>query len=230
MAETPDQSSDSETGRHHGDVTADCYSDGERGWMEFGQRLRAIVLQPLLRLLTMCRVTPDAVTVLAAVCGVMFLPLMLLDRPVAALSSLLLHVALDGLDGPLARWQQRASARGSFSDTFADQLVVTVVTITWMITTGTTWSLFAGSVFIFVYALVVAMAMVRNALSIPYSWLVRPRFFVYAAMALDILLGWNSTLLVLGLCDLLLAWKAWTGFRALRKRIPGPTGRKSDDA
>lgn len=197
--------------------------------MEAGQRLRAVLLKPLLAVLSACRVTPDIVTLLAALCGIAFLPCLLLGAPRWGLCCLLVHVLLDGLDGPLARYQQVASPRGSFTDTCADQLVVTVVTIGWMVQSASSWSLIAGSVFVFVYALVVAMAMVRNALEIPYSWLVRPRFFVYGAMAVDVLLDWNMTLAVLVVCDLLLSWKALTGFRALRRRIPGASADDGGD-
>lgn len=208
--------------------SADCYSEGERGWMEWGQRIRAVVLRPLLIWLTALRVTPDFVTLLAALCGVAFLPLLLTDHSWLALGSLTIHVLLDGLDGPLARHQQVASPRGSFTDTLADQLVVTTVTIAWMVDVATKPSLFVGAFFVFVYALVVAMAMVRNALEIPYSWLVRPRFFFYGAIAVDLILGWTTTVAVLAVCNLLLSWKAWTGFRALRRRIPGPHDQQAD--
>jgi|GEM_PF-423404 len=203
-------------------LSADCYSDGERKWMVFGQRLRAIVLQPLLQLLSVFRVSPDTITLLSAIAGLAFVPLVFADYVKTAIGMLVIHVLLDGLDGPLARYQDRASARGSFTDTCADQLVVTAVTITWMIGASTKVAVVAGSIFIVVYALVVAMAMVRNAMEIPYSWLVRPRFMVYAAVAIDLLFHWQSTLPILAICDVVLLWKALTGFRALRQRIPGP--------
>lgn len=196
--------------------------------MESGQQIRAIILRPLLIWLTALRVTPDSVTLLAALCGVAFLPLLLTDHAWIALSSLAIHVLLDGLDGPLARHQQVASARGSFTDTLADQLVVTTVTIAWMIDIATKPTLFVGAFFVFVYALVVAMAMVRNALEIPYSWLVRPRFFFYGAIAVDLVLGWTTTIAVVAICTVLLSWKAWTGFRALRRRIPGPPSQQDE--
>jgi len=208
-------------------VSADCYSDGERRWMEYGQRLRAIAFGPLLKLLTTCRVTPDSVTLLSAIAGLAFVPLALMDLVWTALGCLALHILLDGIDGPLARFQQTQSARGSFTDTFADQFVVTAVTITWMIHAANTWAWVAGSVFVFIYALVVAMAMVRNALSIPYSWLVRPRFLVYTSAAIDLLLLWQCTFFVLVPCNVVLIWKAWTGFRALRRSIPGPNQRQN---
>lgn len=190
--------------------------------MEFGQRLRATLLQPLLVGMTSLRVSPDAITLLAGLIGLGFIPLWLQGQPLVAFMMLLVHVLLDGLDGPLARYQNVASPRGSFTDTFTDQVVVTGVTIAWMIGSPTTLNILCGAAYIFLYAMVVAMAMVRNAMAVPYSWLVRPRFFVYLALGFDSWRDTNLTLVVLLVCDLLLAIKTFSGFLALRKSLPGP--------
>ncbi|MEZ6133289.1 MAG: CDP-alcohol phosphatidyltransferase family protein [Pirellulaceae bacterium] len=203
------------------DTKADCYSAGERRWMENGQHVRAVVLAPLLRLLIRLRVTPDMITLLAGALGVAFLPLVLVGQPLAACMLLWSHVLLDGLDGPLARQLEIDSPRGSFTDTFTDQLVVAVVSIAWMTCAPSGVNIVAGTIYVFLYTLVVAMAMVRNALFAPYSWLVRPRFFVYLAVTLDVLLATRLTLIALCIFNVLLAIKAVSGFLALRRKLPG---------
>ncbi len=190
--------------------------------MEYGQRLRAIGLQPLLKLLTRCGVSPDMITIASGVCGAAFFPLWLLDQAVAAFIGLLLHVLLDGLDGPLARYQRADSPRGSFVDTFTDQAVVTLVMLAQLIRSPDSFSIALGGLYVFLYAIVVSMAMARNALAVPYSWIVRPRFFVFAAIYIEWLSGWAVVLLTLVICDILLAIKCYSGFLALRARMPGP--------
>ena len=96
-----------------------------------------------------------------------------------------MHVLLDGIDGPLARHLGVASPRGSLTDSFVDQIVVTATTITVMSACPEQLSVWAGGTYIFAYTLVMAFAMVRNALKVPYSWVVRPRFFVYLAMLVE---------------------------------------------
>ena len=192
--------------------------------MEYGQQSRAYCLNPLLRVLDRCGVTPDAVTIASGMCGLAFVPLWLVQQSAAGLTCLLLHVLLDGLDGPLARHQETASPRGSFADTFTDQVVVTLVTVAWLIRSPSSLNIAFGGGYIFLYAMVVGMAMVRNALKVPYSWLVRPRFFVFVAIALEWLSEWPLTLLTLIICDLLLAIKCASGFLALRAKLPGPNG------
>ncbi len=204
------------------DHKADCYSHGERAWMEYGQQLRASWLDGSLRWLTRWGVTPDRITLLSCVSGLAFVPLWLTEQTTLAIATLVAHVLLDGLDGPLARYQQVASPRGSFTDTFTDQLVVTGVTIAWMIHAPTAKHILAGSLYVYLYALVVAMAMVRNALAVPYSWLVRPRFFVYLAIIFDRWLNSDWTVMMLLLCNFLLAIKSISGFLAVRRSLPGP--------
>ena len=102
---------------------ADCYSGGERAAMEWTQRARGRLLGPLLRLLATLRVTPDHLTLASLLVGLLFCVLWFWS-PAAALAALLIHVLLDGLDGPLARHLGVASRRGSFTDTVADQTVI----------------------------------------------------------------------------------------------------------
>jgi len=170
-------------------VVADCYSAGERQAMLATQQWRGWALRPLLRFLTQIGVTADHITALSLLFGLLYCPLQLHaagERGVyqaAALAMLLLHAFLDGLDGPLARYAKTASRRGSFTDTCADQVVVAAATATLMATK--TLSISAGATYLFVYTMVVVFAMVRNSMRAPYSWLVRPRFFVYGWLAVE---------------------------------------------
>lgn len=206
---------------------SDCYSHGERVWMEWGQQCRGVLLDPLLRFLVVAKVSPDAITLIGAIFGIAFVPLALNGLAVWAITCLLLHVLLDGIDGPLARTSGTACSRGSFTDTFADQIVATIVTIGWMLMRNDELAILSGTIYIFVYTLVVAMSMVRNALSIPYAWLVRPRFFIYLTIAIDLLWATNWTLPALWVANSLLALKCLSGFFKLRNRLPGPGQVKS---
>lgn len=204
--------------------TADCYSAGERRAMVWTQDLRARLFRPLLVAAARIGIGPDHVTLLSLACGLAFCPLYLWPgnpwwaRP-AALAALLAHVVLDGFDGPLARHLQVASRRGSFTDTLADQIVVTASTIALMAPPQPAVSGWVGALYLFAYAMVVAFAMVRNALGVPYSWLVRPRFWVYGWIAVDQYLLPGRMDLVLGAFACLLAVKMASGFVAIRRLL-----------
>jgi hypothetical protein len=62
-------------------------------------------------------------------------------------------------------------------------------------------------------------AMVRNALSIPYSWLVRPRFFVYVWFFVETYYLPGTIDYVLWFFNALLGAKVLTGYWKIRARI-----------
>ncbi|MCA9023247.1 MAG: hypothetical protein KDA74_24030, partial [Planctomycetaceae bacterium] len=134
-----------------------------------------------------------------------------------AFGLLLFHVLLDGIDGPLARFQGIAGNRGSFTDTASDQLVVTFTTIA--LIHYSTVTIIAGSLYLFFYTLVVVFAMIRSSLAIPYSWLVRPRLIVYAWLPVETYFLPGSLNYLLWLFILLLGWKSLTGFYKIRKKL-----------
>lgn len=201
---------------------ADCYSAGERSAMVRGQELRAWLLAPLLRLLAAAGIGADQVTLASLISGLAFCPLWLWPgetwwaRP-AALAALALHVLLDGLDGPMARHLGTASRRGSFTDTLADQIVVTATTLTLIAAVQSPVNVWIGGLYLFLYSIVVSFAMVRNAIGIPYTWLVRPRFWVYGWLAIDLFLlpGWIDV--VMGGFAIVLGIKMFSGFLAIRR-------------
>lgn len=194
-----------------------CYSEEEGKFMRRSQELRGQLLGPLLTILARWRITPNHLTLLSLLAGLAFCPVFLWSSKLAAFGLLLAHVLLDGLDGPLARYTQRASNRGSFTDTAADQIVITFSTLT-LIHTGHAGA-WPGGLYLFFYSVVVVFAMVRNALAIPYSWLVRPRFAVYMWMPVELYLWHGSLDALLWLLTILLAAKALTGFIQIRRRM-----------
>ncbi len=198
------------------DVKADVYSAGERAWMVRTQQLRAWWFGPLLRLLAACRVTPDHLTVLSLLAGLASCPLYVVS-PAGALFALVLHVAIDGLDGPLARHLGTDSRKGSFTDSMADQTVIAASTI--MLMWVGTVSMLPGVLYIVTYTVVVLFAMARNAMKDPYTWLFRPRFYVYAWIAVETWWWPGSLDWVLWVCVVVLTVKVLTGFRGIRRNI-----------
>lgn len=194
-----------------------CYSDGEGEFMAKSQAIRGQLLLPLMRVLQRFRVRPSHLTFLSLLAGLAFCPIFIWSSKPLAMGLLVLHVLLDGLDGPLARHLGTASDRGSFTDTMADQTVVTFTTLTLIHVGGA--SLWPGGMYLFFYTVVVLFAMARNAMAIPYSWLVRPRFFVFIGIPVDLYL-WPGTLdILLWIVCGLLAWKVLTGFVKIRDRL-----------
>lgn len=205
-------------------TTADCYSAGERDAMLWTQQVRSRWLAPLLATAVRCGIAADHVTLASLIVGLSFVPLYLWpDQPwwsrLAAMLALLAHVVLDGIDGPLARQAGTASRRGSFTDTVADQIVVTATTLALIVAPQPRASGWIAGLYIFLYAMVVAFAMVRNALGVPYTWLIRPRFWVYAWIVVDQYLWPGKLDWVLAGFACLLAIKMASGFVAIRRML-----------
>jgi len=199
------------------DQKVNCYSDGEGAFMQWGQDFRASLLGPILSVMAKFRLRANHITFLSLIAGLAFCPLFLTGFKAWAFVALILHVLLDGLDGPLARYTGTASSRGSFTDTMADQIVVTVTTIT-MMKAGYV-ELWAGGLYAFLYAMVVVFAMVRNAMDAPYSWLFRPRFLVFIWFAVEVYLWPNTLAIVLWIAVALLGLKTLTGFVTIRRKM-----------
>lgn len=194
------------------------YASAEESLMDVSQSRRHQLLLPLLKWFKNQEITPNHLTGLSVLCGTGFCFLIGIERiwaAPAAFSLLLLHVLLDGIDGPLARYQGIAGNRGSFTDTTADQLVVTFTTIA-LIHFGLATAI-AGSLYLFFYTLVVVFAMIRSSMAIPYSWLVRPRLIVYAWIPIEYYLLPGTLSFLLWICIGLLGWKSLTGFYNIRK-------------
>lgn len=194
----------------------DCYAVRERGAMAANQRWRERWLAPLLARLALFCVRPDHITLLSLISGLAFIPVFFVS-PFAAFCFLGLHVLLDGLDGPLARFTGVASRKGSFTDTMADQIVVAGTTIVLM-KTGILGAV-PGGLYLFVYTLVLVFAFVRNALAVPYSWLVRPRLVVYAWLPVETYLQAGTVDYVVWGGNAVLAMKLLTGFVRIRRKL-----------
>jgi phosphatidylglycerophosphate synthase len=205
-------------------LTADCYAAGERGAMVQWQEWRGKWLGPLLAVLTRCGATPDHVTLASLVAGLAFCPLWmwpgaLPGMRVAAVLCLVVHALLDALDGPLARYQGTASRRGSFTDSLADQIVVTASTLALMAGPQPSVGIWVGGIYIFAYSIVVGFAMVRNALGVGYSWLVRPRLWIFAWLLVEALWLPGTIEWVMGIFTVPLVLKMATGFVAIRRML-----------
>jgi phosphatidylglycerophosphate synthase len=196
----------------------DCYSAGERASMEWTQRLRGRWLFPILSWLSRCGIRADHVTFLSLLSGLAFCPVYPL-APGWGLALLGLHVVLDGIDGPLARHTNSVKRSGSFVDTVCDQCVIAATTMTLMALSPPRIGVPAGVLYLFLYTMVVAFAMVRNAIGVPYRWIIRPRFYVYGWLVIETYV-WPGTLeTLIWICIGLLSLKFLSGFHRLRNSL-----------
>ncbi len=196
---------------------SDCYSAGDRKLMELSQKIRGTVLLPVLKALTGLGIRPNQITFFSLISGWLASYLIFINQYKSALFLLLVHVLLDGIDGPLARHQKISSNAGSFVDTLVDQIVVTCLAIVLM--EKGILGVFPGGIYIFVYTSVVTFSMVRNAIRIPYLWILRPRFPVYLWLIFEFTIFPDTINWVVWLCNIILIINFHDGFCKLKNSI-----------
>lgn len=196
--------------------SADSYGAGDRGLMLLSQRIRGWLLTPMVAALARAGISADALTALSLIAGLAFCPALAI-HPLLALGFLALHALLDGLDGPLARHTGTASRQGSFADTVADQVVVIATTLS--LIHADLVAAVPGVLYLATYTVVIVFSVVRNALSVPYGWLVRPRLFVYALIPIELFVQPGILGPALWLFVGLLGVKVVSGFASIRRRL-----------
>ena len=186
-----------------------CYSKSEMGFMIWGQNLRSRILMPLLKLIERHNILPNHITILSMISGIVA-AFALLFSPNLAFLLIFVHVTLDGIDGPLARHMNINSNKGSFIDTASDQVVIAFIIFS--LIHLKVISPLSGGIYILLYTIVVGFAIIRNALKIPYGWLIRPRFILYIWLPIEFYYLNGSTTFLLWFFNILLATKTITGF------------------
>ena len=214
---------DENKSREQNDSKADCYASGERAAMVWYAELRERWLGPFLAMMAKLGLKPDHLTIISLVLGLLFCPLYFWS-PAWAFAALLMHAVVDGIDGPLARHLGVESKAGSFTDTTCDQIVVVAVTLTLMCHPSQLIPIPAGTIYIFLYTIVVVFAMVRNAMRIPYSWVIRPRLVVYGWLLLETFVFQDTALersivIVLWIANTLFLLRMFSGFFKIRANL-----------
>ena len=105
----------------------DSYSSLERKLLAPARNLLRAVFSPLVRVLAALHVSPNAVSFSQAILGVVVVALMP-THPRAAFLLFVAAIALDGVDGALARATNRATKFGALFDQYCDHIrEVTVI-------------------------------------------------------------------------------------------------------
>lgn len=167
---------------------ADSYSSLER---RFLVPLRGLLLRvhlPLVRLLAWLHVSPHAVSLAGPLLGVLFVFVVRAD-PRLSFFVWFLSVAVDGVDGALARYTGRASDFGALVDQLCDHARETLV-VAGLAWTGALSPLWA-SLYPFVYAAINVTLFLGNYYDAPPPLAIKSWMVFYPAILLYLLFGPN---------------------------------------
>jgi len=99
------------------------------------------LLKPLIKALDSKSVTPNQVTLVGFVVGILAFPFIILNWWNMALGCIILNRVLDGIDGELARYQRSSSSAGGFLDICLDFLFYASIPLAFGIADPAEWGI-----------------------------------------------------------------------------------------
>jgi phosphatidylglycerophosphate synthase len=97
------------------------------------------LLQPLIQLLDKRNVTPNQVTVVGFIVGLIAVPMIILNWWWGAFTCILLNRIFDGIDGQLARFQKSSTSAGGYLDICLDFLFYASIPLAFGIANPVEW-------------------------------------------------------------------------------------------
>lgn len=157
------------------------FAENEQAGQERFQKLRDGLLGPLVRMLVRCGITADLISLLSLLQLVPFGYLLLTaeDAQQVALASFFvwLHVALDALDGPIARFTDTAGPAGAFTDMCVDHSGMLITTC--LLTAAEFVNPTAAVVYVSSYTVAVAFTIWLNMIEQPFKLVIRTKYLLY---------------------------------------------------
>ncbi len=167
------------------------------------------IVSPLITLLQLIHVKPSHLSFAGIITLLITLFLSLLfTQPLFFIFGFCFHLIFDGLDGSLAR-RKKISPHEELTDIIADHtgIILTSFMIIFFHYAPTTITIIYSTL----YTLVIALALIRNKLNIPFRFIFRPRLYIYLAFAIDYFFNLQLTHYVLLLSSFLLLLPTITG-------------------
>lgn len=158
------------------------YSDEEVRWLGPWQKVRQVALGPIALVLSRLGLSANMLSIASVLFGLGFFLLAAIQFDIA-FWLLVASIICDGLDGVEARLTKTNTARGSFTDTFCDQLVVALSMA------GLAWKGLIHPVlavlFVYIYTALVTFLVLHKLQRVSSAGLVRPsRMLLYTAVGL----------------------------------------------
>ncbi len=111
------------------------------------------------------------------------------SHPFVATLFIVLHVVLDGIDGPMARLQSKYLKMGTFTDMICDHIGFAVIVSTCIIV-GLLKPFF-GLSYLLLYILMILFIILRNLADVPPKYAFRTKYFFYIMFLIYALSGYN---------------------------------------
>ena len=169
------------------------FAESEQPGQERFQKIRDVVLGPLVRLLIRCRVTADLISLLSLLQLVPFGYLLLAaeNSQQVGIASIFvwLHVALDALDGPIARTTGTSGPAGAFTDMCVDHSGMLITTC--LLTAAGLVDPTAAVAYAASYTVAIGFTIWLNVIGQPFKLVIRTQYLLYGLITAYGIFGEN---------------------------------------
>lgn len=195
---------------------ADCWSPSERKAKATLESIKGFIFNPIVNILIKLGITPNTISYISAIVGLTSAVFMWFDLKIAAIL-LIVSLLIDGTDGSLARATNKCSFKGSITDSFTDQIVISASTIG--LIAINLLNPIIGGLYLVLYPIVIIFTILRNILNIPRKYVFRPRIIVYCVFGLYVLSSINILNYVVLPFSLILLLQVVVDFYCLRSVV-----------
>ena len=196
------------------------YAEKEQKYVEKFQDIKAVFFRPLLYILTALNINANQISVLSFLISIGSLGYSLYSfDPFYFLVGVWIHIFMDSLDGPLARYQKKASKLGSFIDVICDH--AGILASGFYMLSFTQVNPLAVLLFITLYTIDIYNLFIANVCKKPISIVFRPRLFVYITIVIDFILQANYTNNLITFLNVILLIQTMLSFGKIKEVITG---------
>lgn len=161
-------------------------------WQKRTEEWREALFKPLLKLLLAGGVSANGLSAFRLFLAAAF-PVLIISYPSPAWACMIISIALDALDGAVARFARTANDRGKFVDVLADQATFALLA-TGLIRAWPQHGFILGTLAFLIPATYLIVAVAKNEKA-PSDWLIKPRaqLTLYKIIFLGIVWGaWQA--------------------------------------
>ena len=143
---------------------------------------------PLAYLIAKLGITPNQISILGLLVLIGFVYFIDSNLKLSLLF-LIIHILLDGLDGAVARFTNKASTAGEVIDTFVDYTGMFIVV--WTLGLYGYIDPNLGLLYVFLYVVMICLMIIRYLLKIKPKFVLRSKYIVYALFVWLVFVGQN---------------------------------------
>ena len=168
------------------------YTKAEENLVKLTHKFKDTIFKPLIITLTFLNVPPNFIAALSA--SVVSIGLFVANaqsNPNIFITCLWVHFILDALDGPLSRFQGKASQSGAITDSIVDYIGVVSTAI--FVSIFTTIQAFWLILFCVLYLMEIYNTFITSMLNSQLEYGARPRLVLYFLVTLETLTSYNYT-------------------------------------